>query len=287
MTSEVDLRLIRSFLAVAEESHVGRAAERLHVSQPTLSRQVQALEAQVGAVLLIRGPHGVSLTEAGRELMVEGERLLAQSGRALDRARRAARGDLGHLSVGFVGSALDAVVSLLGEMRLRHVGVAFTLTERPFREQTAGLATGEDDVAFVRDENAADSAWRLVELLREDMCLVVPATHPMAERVRVTRKELLAMAGEPFLSTRRWMSLKGFEPRSMDEVASTVATLRLVEAEVGVSLMPARYRSQAGPGVRFVPVAGHTSSLQLALPHRPQSAVTRLFIGLVAERFPP
>src|SRR5215211_5172795 len=97
----LELRLVESYLAVADERHYGRAAARLQLSQPALSRQVQEREARVGARLLERGPAGVALTEAGRVLRAEGERLVAHSRRALETTRRAAAGELGHLSIGF------------------------------------------------------------------------------------------------------------------------------------------------------------------------------------------
>ena len=284
---ELESRLLRAFVTVAEELHFGRAAARLNITQPALSRQVQQLELQIGAQLLARGPHGVALTEAGRVLRADGERLLAQGGRALDRARRAASGDLGHLSAGFVGSALDLVVAALGEMRERHAGVAFTTTERAFREQTAGLESGEDDVAFVRDIEPG-SAFAVTALRPEPLCLVVPAAHPLAGRVRVTRRELLkAVASTPIVSTRRWMGLQGLDPPTLDEVASTLATLRLVAAGVGISYMPAGYRSQAGGGVNFVPVSGESSILQIATVPRPPSPVAHRFIELAGRMAAP
>lgn len=284
MDRELDLRRLRAFLVVAEELNVGRAAERLNITQPALSRQIHALEALVGAELLLRRPRGVALTEAGRELCAEGERLLAHSARALDRTRRAGQGHLGHLAVGFIGSALDVVVRLLGELRSRHPEIDFTLSERAYRQQTAGITTGEDDAAFVRDV-VNDDAWQLVELCREESCLVVPVSHALSDRDRISDRELQTLLNEPFVSTRRWLAQRGFEPRTLSEVASTRATLRLVEEGVGLSLMPAGYRSQAGPGVRFVPVEGQGSTLQLALPRRSPSAVARRFMALVAQEF--
>jgi DNA-binding transcriptional LysR family regulator len=283
---DLELRLLRSFVTVADELHFGRAAERLHVTQPALSRQIQELERRVGARLLARNSRGVALTEAGRVLRDEGEGVLDQSARALDRAQRAGRGDLGHLSIGFVGSAIDtAVIPLLEAMRERHEGVVFTLAERAWREQTAGLWSGEDDAAFVRDL-PADCPWQVIDLQSEPLRLVVPTSHPLARHRRVTRNELRGLADTPFMTTRRWIEHWGVQPRAMDEVASTPATLRLVEAGLGISLMPAGYQRQAGPNVHFIPINGETSLLQLALPHRPRPPAADRFLALVHERFP-
>src|SRR4051794_10082733 len=148
----LELRLLRSLLAVAEERHLHRAAERLSLSQPALSRQMQTLEARVGAPLLVRQPRGVELTEAGRVLVADARRLVVESDRALDRTRRAARGELGHVSIGFIASAADRVMApLLRTFVDRYPGVSFSLTERAWTQQVEGLETGADDVAFVRD----------------------------------------------------------------------------------------------------------------------------------------
>lgn len=277
----LDARLLRAFVTVADELHFGRAATRLNLTQPALSRQVQQLERRIGSPLLVRGSHGVTLTEAGRVLRTDAERLLAQGSRALDRARRAGRGELGHLSVGFVGSALDVVVGLLGSLRSLHPDVVFTVTERAFREQTAGLEAGEDDAAFVRDLRP-NGAFELVEIRREPLCLVVPTDHRLAARDRLTRRELLReVSRSPFVTTQRWMGLHGLDPDALDEVASTPLTLRLVAARVGLSYMPSGYRDQAPPDtVRFVPVSGESSVLQLAIGRRPVPPVAERFIAL-------
>src|SRR4051812_7250681 len=110
---DLELRLLRSLLVVADERHLGRAAARLAITQPALSRQMQTLEARVEAPLLVRLPRGVELTEAGRVLAADARRLVDDSDRALDRARRAGRGDLGHLRIGFIASAADRLMAPL------------------------------------------------------------------------------------------------------------------------------------------------------------------------------
>ncbi|WP_138416965.1 LysR substrate-binding domain-containing protein [Sinomonas gamaensis] len=283
--AELEMWRLRSFVVVAAELHFGRAAERLNMTQPTLSRQIQALESQLGVPLLIRGPHGVALTDAGRELRDEGERLLEQSLRVVERARRAGRGDMGQVSIGFVGSALDLVVELLTGMRTQHPDVAFVLAERPFRDPMSGLLSGEDDLVFARDV-IADHEWDLVRLSQDQSCLVVPVGHPLAGEQEVDRNQIEALSDQVFLSTSRWMNLLGFQPRKLDEIASPSATLRLIEAGLGVSVMPAGFKSQAGAGVRFIPVSELTSTLQLALPRRRATSATAALLELLTELIP-
>ncbi|MBT1002022.1 LysR family transcriptional regulator [Paenarthrobacter sp. DKR-5] len=230
--------------SLTEELHFGRAAKRLCVAQPTLSRQIQTLVAQIGVRLLTRGPRGGALTDAGRELHEEGDRLLEQSMRTVDRARRAGRGELGHVSVGFIGSAVGLAVGTVARMRVRYPEVSFSLAERPFRDPLAGPDAGEDDLVLVRNMIAND-VFELVDLANDESCLVVPTDHRLAAQTGVTRAELERLGDEVFLSTSRWMGLWGFQPRRMDEVASTQATLRLIASGVGISLMPSGYESQA------------------------------------------
>src|SRR3954451_12865989 len=160
----LELRLLRSFLVVYEERHFGRAAQRLQLTQPALTRQVQTLEARIGAPLLLRLPRGVEPTEAGSVLATHARRVIAESERALEQTRRAARGEYSHLAVGFIASAADRTMApLLGALRDHHPGVTLSLTERTWAVQTDGLENGWDDVAFVRDL-PPESPWRALEL---------------------------------------------------------------------------------------------------------------------------
>jgi DNA-binding transcriptional LysR family regulator len=282
---ELELRLVRSFLAVAEERHFGRAAARLHLSQPALSRQVQELESRVGARLLDRDSTGVRLTEAGRVLRADGERLIAQGARALDRARRAAAGEIGHLAIGFLGSAADSVLApLLRALREAHPGIAFTLTERPWTEQTAGLDSGEDDVAFVRDLESA--TWATYELLEERLCLVLPAGHELAGCAEVDVDELRRVSAEPFVTTPSWMEGRearwGFRPRVLVDLASLQGTFALVAYGFGISLLPESYAAVRRSDVVFVPIAGEVSRQQIAWPPDAPLAARERFLEVVA-----
>ncbi|GAA0503768.1 LysR family transcriptional regulator [Microbacterium aurantiacum] len=280
---ELEMWRLQSFLVLAGELHFGRAAERLAVTQPTLSRQIQSLEAHVGVPLLVRGSHGVSLTEAGWELRREGERLVELSARAVDRTRRAARGDLGHVSVGFVGSAVETVVRCVATMHELHPDVAFTLSERSYSDPTSGLVGGDDDLVIARDL-AADSDWQRVQLDVEQSYLVAASSHPISRCDRIDSADVEAL-DEVFISTRRWMNAWGFNPRRLYEVHSPQAALQLVGAGVGVALMPAGYQSLADDSVRFIPVNGMTSTLQAALPRRAPSPATRAFLRILVQGF--
>jgi len=262
---ELELRLLRSFVTVATEGHFGRAAKRLNITQPALTRQIQDLEARVGAAVLIRRPRDLELTEAGRVLLGEAERLLAHSRRALERTRRTAHGDSGHLCLGFVASASDVLAQLVRLTRERYPGITFTFNERAWLEQTAGLESGEDDVAFLRDIPPS-APWRRLELVREPLCIVVPHHHRLASKERVEVGDLRTLAATPFVASRRWMQRRedewGFTPQIADEVVSLTATYALVRAGFGVSLLPLAYAPDAR-GITFVPIADTSTRLEL------------------------
>src|SRR4051794_31010370 len=133
---ELELRLLRAFVMVAEELHFGRAAARLNITQPALSRQIRDLEDRVETRLLDRGPRGATLTEAGRVLLGDARRLLEQAARMRDRAFQAGQGTLGHVTVGAIGSTIPTLVGpLLREMRARYGQIAFTLVEHQWETQ--------------------------------------------------------------------------------------------------------------------------------------------------------
>jgi DNA-binding transcriptional LysR family regulator len=265
---QLDLLLLRSFAVAAQEGHVGRAAVQLGVAQPTLTRRLQALEEQVGALLLERLPHGVAPTAAGRALLDEAPRRLSGAERALDRVRRAAAGGEGVVAIGFIPSAARPVLGpVLAELRAQAPGAAVTVVERAWAEQIAGLASGADDVALVRDLDP-DAPWAHADLFVEDLCIVLPAGHPFARLDRIDRRRLRSLADAPFITSRSWAASRqarfGFLPQVTHDVVSLAGLLALVETGAGVSLAPVSYAAFAPDGVRFVPIAGERSVQQVA-----------------------
>jgi DNA-binding transcriptional LysR family regulator len=145
----LDLRRLRYFVGVAEELHFGRAARRLNLSQPSLSIQVRALERDIGTPLLVRTQRKVELTEAGRVLLEDGRRLIAQSETAVVHARRAATGSVGRLSIGFVSMADYSILPpLVRRFRRKYPGVALKLLELTGDLQRALLLSGELDLGL-------------------------------------------------------------------------------------------------------------------------------------------
>jgi len=247
---DLDLRKVRYFVAVADKLHFGRAAEELHIAQPVLSRQIRALEHDLGTPLLTRDSHGVALTDAGRQLLDDAGPLLASAHAVRRRVTVAARGSR-RLMVGFRAGIV--VTPAIREFATRHPDVLVDVQRIEADDQAALLLDGRIDVAYVRlpiDE----AGLRVTPLYAEPRVAVLPAGHPLAGKEQITEADL---AGEPLLwpadpgtqPTRRAHPNAGYLVRGVDE------TLEHVAAGRGISFL-ARSATvfYAHPEVSFVPV---------------------------------
>ncbi|MEU3845140.1 LysR family transcriptional regulator [Streptomyces sp. NPDC028635] len=249
MTMDVHVRELRYFLAVAEELHFTRAAERLYVSQPALSKQIRALERQVGVRLLRRDHHQVSLTPAGESLLPHAREVLAaweRGSAALEAARAAQRSTL---AVGM--STSPGRGGLLPAIRSRftaaHPQVTLRLRQIGWEDPTAGLADGTADVAFVWLPLPAERRYDWTVLAEEPRLVALPDTHPLAGRPEIDFAEL---ADEPFLALPpsagvlrdHWLALPeraGRPPRVGAEIAGTEETYEALVAGLGICLVAA------------------------------------------------
>ncbi|MFI7143458.1 LysR family transcriptional regulator [Nonomuraea sp. NPDC050022] len=198
----MDLRTLRYFVAVAEELHFGRAAVRLHMTQPPLSRAIKQLETDLGAVLLHRSPTGVSLTPAGTALYDEARTLLEQADQA--RTRVAAAAGTATMTIGTLAdSAEQAGTQLAAAFRQRHPGLNVRIREADFTDPTTGLRSGLVDVALTRAP--FDETGITTHVLRADpVGVVLRADDPLAGRDRLRLDDL---------ADRRWFQLpKGIDP---------------------------------------------------------------------------
>ncbi len=243
---QLDLRLVRYFVAVAEELHFGRAAARLHIAQPSLSHQIRLLEQQLGVVLLTRTSRRVELTDAGAVLLQEGRRLLNHASRVLESTRRASSE---RLVVGFFGSAGAALLpTVLRAFKAQHPSAEVALHEL-LLDQLQDVADGRVDVAFSRLlPSQVEDGSIAIELLGEDRrVLVVPRGHRLAGRPSVCMAELEAesFVVNPTVSSStpaRWLAEQhrhGLPGRVAAAAASVQELLTLVAAGQGVSLVPA------------------------------------------------
>src|ERR671933_1358870 len=195
----MELRHLRYFVAVAEELHFGRAAARLHIAQPPLSRQIRDLELDVGAPLFARVPRGVALTAAGLAFLPEARLTLAQAERARRTAQRAAGGEIGRLRVGFVEAAIYSGVlpEVLGFFRMHLPDIGVSLFEMDPRQQAEAFRDGRIDVGILHNAPPDAERWLRVEpVYSEPLVAALPHGHRLAGRARPS---LADFAGEPFV----------------------------------------------------------------------------------------
>jgi DNA-binding transcriptional LysR family regulator len=269
---DVDARLWRSFAAVADELHYGRAAARLHITQPALSRQIRDLERALGVRLFDRTSRRVVLSPAGHAVLGQARRALTESDRAVRLARLAAQGDWGELAISVLPAVTLALLpAIIRAYRAAHPTIGIRISELFDDEQLAALTAGRIDAGFLR-ATAAPPGIRLQSLLTEPVLAGLPAEHRLAGHDRIALSEL---AAEPFVLFPRHRSVlaydefiascraAGFSPAIVQE-ASGVAALGLVAAGLGVTVVAASYQALSLDGVRFVPIIGHQLTLQVA-----------------------
>lgn len=265
----MELRHLRYFVAVAEELHFGRAAERLNIAQPPLSQQIRALEEELGVRLFDRSNRRVRLTEAGATFLGRARRILDSAELAAGEARRAARGELGRIAVGIMSSAmLPTFPSILRRYRSEWPDVEITFDQFHSNEQLHAVGEGRIDLGFVdiamRDSievNGVDV--RIEPLWRETLMAALPLEHRLAGRRSLALSEL---AEDPFVMMPRlpatglydrviqFCQAAGFSPAVRQEASQLPAVVTLVAAGVGVALVPGCIAAPWHGLLAFVPV---------------------------------
>lgn len=288
----IDLHRLSAFVAIAEEGHVTRAAERLGMLQPQLSRLLRGLEEELGTRLVHRLPRGVRPTEAGQVLLDEARLLLARARDVPERVARAARGELGNLAVGFTASAAlhPFVATVLRAFRESYPGVAVALEEASTAELVDAMLHERIDAAFVRSSAGIAPGLVAEPVLEEPMVAALPAGHPQAVEADAPLP-LTALSGDAFILYRRRAGpglydsivaacrAAGFSPRVAQEAPRLPATLSLVAAGLGVTLVPASMRRLGVDAVVYRPLAegtGLSAPLLLATRRDGTAAVARL-----------
>jgi DNA-binding transcriptional LysR family regulator len=269
---DVDTRLLRYFAAVAREGNLTRAAERLFVSQPALTKQIRQLESQLGVQLFTRSRTGMTLTAAGQALADQVPAMLAGWDMALREARTAASREARVLRVGFLaGAANEATQQILAAFARRRPGWRVEMRAATWLDPTAGLASGDTDVALLRLPFPGQDALRAEVLLTEPRWVALPATHPLAGRDHVCFRDLW---DEPFVAAptetgqwRDWWLAVGEREGHPVRIGAVTETgqpddwLTAIANGDGVALAPesaARY--YARPGITYRPVTGVSPS---------------------------
>jgi DNA-binding transcriptional LysR family regulator len=289
----MELRHIRYFLAVAEEQNFTRAAARVGIGQPPLSQQIKDLETEVGAPLFHRIPQGAELTEAGRAFLENVRVIPVQTERATRAAQRAARGEIGSIRVGFVGSApFNRVMpATIRSFRRAYPDVEMSFEESNAMRLIASLKDGELDAAFFRFNESPSDDLQIRLLSEERMVVVLPATHPAAKSVEIDlvrlRNDALILvprdAGPSLFDTVMLACRQaGFEPILGQSAPQLSSVVSLVAAELGFSMVPESMRQLQLTGVTYREVAGDAPLTRLALAYRrgETSKIVRNFVDL-------
>ncbi|MGO8671988.1 MAG: LysR family transcriptional regulator [Capsulimonadaceae bacterium] len=256
----MELRHLRYFVVVAEELHFGRAAERLSISQPPLSQQIQQLERELKVSLFHRTSRQVELTEAGRVLFDEARGILTAVDQATFDAQRAARGELGRIGIGFVASATyDVLPDILRRFRTEYPEIILELFEMHAAQQGLALRERRIDVALARPL-LTDDDLDIEVVVTEDLVAAVAESHPLAASSSVSLGDL---AAEPFVLyprepkpsyadfVFRICESAGFTPRVTQETQQMQTALSLVSAGLGVTVVPASVQNLRRIGVAY------------------------------------
>jgi DNA-binding transcriptional LysR family regulator len=262
----MELRHLRYFVAVAEAENVSRAALKLHVSQPALSRQIRDLEDELGFLLLERSAKSVRLTDAGKTFQAEARAVLQRVDEALKTARAVATGGRGELHVGYAPSLTVRILPpTLRAFQAGSPNVRVLLHDLSTEEMLARLRDGTLQIAFlVRPTRAMLRGLRFEELLRDSLCLAVAPKHPLARRRTVKLAEL---AREPLIAYSRkeypeyhellaeYFATIQSKPRVAEEHDGITSLIAAVEAGGGVALVSESVACLAGPRLKLIPLS--------------------------------
>lgn len=259
----MELRHLRYFLALTDELHFGRAAQRLRISQPPLTVAIQQLESEVGAPLFLRNSRGVQLTAAGQALVPAARSALEQAAQALHAARDAASGQVGRLHVGFAGTMLyRGLPQMLRRFQADHPRLQLTLREQSSSEQIVELQHARLDAGFAHVSHAPQGLAQWL-VSSQPFVACVPATHALARRRSLP---LSALAGEPLALVSRSVSPDyharivnacqgaGFMPQPLHELQHWLSVVSLVAQGLAVALVPEALQRAGLHGAAFVPV---------------------------------
>jgi DNA-binding transcriptional LysR family regulator len=258
----MDLRQFRYFVATAEEGNVGRAAERLHLSQPALSRQIQIMEDCLGAPLFVRTARGVALTQVGELLLKDARAVNQLFDMAVERARRAGRGELGSLDIGAFGTVLfNFLPRLFARLHLKSPDLKLTVLNAPVEQLLMGLRQRRLHAAFERRRLAEPDIVTIVAG-HEPAVLALAEHHPLA---RLQAVPITALEAEPLIVGRdigrargsvEFCREHGFEPRIAGEAIDSTAGILLVAAGTGSAICPQSMMNLSFPGVTYRPLLG-------------------------------
>jgi DNA-binding transcriptional LysR family regulator len=288
-----DLRQLRYFVAVAEELHFGRAAERIGIAQPPLTQQIHKVEALLGCPVLVRGRKTI-LTAAGAVLLEEARRILGQVDRAIEATRRASKGETGQLTTGVPPSVmLSDLPAVIRKYRERYPNVGFTLREMSTSAIEDAAQSGDIDLGFLRETQPVRPLISEI-VFREPVVAVIPKSHaprtPGAFRLGSLKAEPFVLFPRrlgPALYDRLTALCRqaGFAPNIVQEATQWQTVISLVEAGMGVSLAPGCVRKFRWRGVVYRPLPGVTTAVAAVWHEKGLSPTAAGFLEMAKAKF--
>ena len=261
----MELRHLRYFVAVAEGLSFTKAAAKLHLAQPSLTRQIHNLEGEIGVRLLNRSKSAVALTEEGRSFLVDARLILALATESILAVQRLSRGETGQLNIAYLSNSdFELLPETLGTFRQAFPHIALNLFDMPPAEQFRALDARKIDLGFVGLPPPATTGhlkWECIA--RHKTVAVLPAKHPLAHKRQVSLPELktmffVGMSERTHPGFRDWLTetcrQAGFTPRILQDAELEPALMTFVAEGLGVSLARAHIKKLPHPGVAFRPL---------------------------------
>ena len=261
MGYQIELRHLRYFLAVAEELHFRKAAERLFISQPGLSRQIKVLEEALGVVLFERHTRKVVLTKVGEYLKIEFSAQIKMLSHTLENAKMLQDGKQGALKIGYVGSAMQEVIpNLLLNFEKKHPNILCSLKEIDNQQQLEALLSFSLDIGFVRLERVP-RALEIKPILKENFCLVLPKDHEIDESnfksLRQFKEASFILFDAQYSASYHEKVMQifdncGFTPLNSHNTIHSSSIFKLVENKFGISIVPKSLAQKRGHNIKFI-----------------------------------
>jgi DNA-binding transcriptional LysR family regulator len=287
----MELRHLRYFVAVAEELHFSRAADRLHISPPSLTEQIRDLEQELGAALFTRTKRNVSLTDAGARFLEEARSTLRQAAHAAHVAKLAGRGEVGRIEIGYASSAACSglVTAAVAEYRRTHPLVSLALSAMQAARQLDQLTEGRLDVGFLRTPARYPVGISAVIIARQSVVIALSSDHRLGKLTSISaamlaEERFLVPAFETEVGLYQHTAAVGqqgnFVARIVDRVPDLFTTVTLVAAGVGIAVVPESCSCIQIPGVVYKPLSRQTKPVELAVAFRrdEQAPAVKAFI---------
>ena len=275
----MELRHLRYFVAVAEELHFSRAAERLHISPPSLTEQIRDLEQELGAVLFTRTKRNVTLTDAGVRFLEEARTTLRQAEHAANVAKLAGRGEMGRIEIGYASTAACSglVTAAVAAYRQTHPFVSLSLSAMQAARQLDQLTEGRLDVGFLRTPARYPVGIAAVIIARQAVVIALPSHHRLAKHRSVSaamlaEEQFLAPTFETEVGLYQHTAAVGqqgnFVARIVDRIPDLFTTVTHVAAGIGIAVVPESCSCIQIPGVVYKPLSHQTKPVELAVAFR-------------------